>query len=166
MPRYPDAAFIAPNATIVGDVTIGRDASIWYGAVLRGDTESVVVGAETNIQDLTVLHADPGAPCRIGQRVGVGHRAILHGCVVEDLCLVGMGAVLLNHAHIGTGSVVAAGAVVPEGMQVPPGSVVMGVPARIVRSVDPVLAERIAGTWSRYVSLARRHQAGEFGGGL
>jgi carbonic anhydrase/acetyltransferase-like protein (isoleucine patch superfamily) len=92
----------------------------------------------------------------------VGHRAILHGCSVEDLCLIGMGAVLLNHAHVGTGSVVAAGAVVPEGMQIPPGSVVMGVPARIVRSVDPVLAERIAGTWSRYVSLARRHQSGDF----
>lgn len=165
MPRFPEAAFIAPNATILGDVAIGRDASIWYGAVVRGDTESIEVGAETNIQDLAVLHADPGAPCRVGQRVGVGHRAILHGCSVEDLCLIGMGAVLLNHAHVGTGSVVAAGAVVPEGMQIPPGSVVMGVPARIVRSVDPVLAERIAGTWSRYVALARRHRSGDFSTG-
>ncbi len=160
--RYPHAAFLAPTATIVGDVSIGRDASVWYGAVLRGDTETIEIGAESNIQDLSMVHADPGAPCRIGQRVGVGHRAILHGCVIEDLCLIGMGAVLLNHAHVGTGSVVAAGAVVPEGMQVPPGSVVMGVPARIVRAVDPVLAERIAGTWSRYVALGRRHASGEF----
>jgi carbonic anhydrase/acetyltransferase-like protein (isoleucine patch superfamily) len=162
MANIAHAAFIAPNATILGNVTIGADASIWYGAVLRGDTEAVEIGAETNIQDLTTVHADPGAPCRIGRRVGVGHRAVLHGCVVEDLCLIGMGSILLNHAHIGTGSVVAAGAVVPEGMTVPPGSVVMGVPARIVRSVDPILAERIAATWSRYVALARRHQAGEF----
>ncbi len=162
MPNIDNPAFIAPNATLIGDVRIGQGASIWYGAVLRGDTELVEIGAETNIQDLTTVHADPGSPCRIGKRVGVGHRAILHGCIVEDLCLIGMGSILLNNALIGTGSVVAAGAVVPEGMIVPPGSVVMGVPARIVRAVDPVLAERIAATWSRYVSLARRHQAGEF----
>lgn len=162
MPLFDHAAFIAPSATIIGDVRIGPGASIWYGAVLRGDTERIEIGDETNIQDLTTVHADPGSPCRIGKRVGVGHRAILHGCVVEDLCLIGMGSILLNDAVIGTGSVVAAGAVVPEGMVVPPGSVVMGVPARIVRPVDPVLAERIAATWSRYVALAKRHQAGEF----
>ena len=139
------SAFIAPNATVLGNVTLGADASIWYGCVVRGDSEAIEIGEETNIQDLTVMHADPGSPCRIGRRVAVGHRAILHACVVEDLCLIGMGSIILNNARIGTGSVVAAGAVVPEGMIVPPGSVVMGVPARVVRSVDPVLAERIAG---------------------
>ncbi len=155
-------AFIAPNATVLGNVTLGADASVWYGCVVRGDSEAIEIGAETNIQDLTVVHADPGSPCRIGRRVAVGHRAILHACVVEDLCLIGMGSIILNNARIGTGSVVAAGAVVPEGMIVPPGSVVMGVPARVVRSVDPILAERIAGTWSRYVEFARLHRRGDF----
>ena len=123
------SAFIAPNAIVMGRVTLGADASVWYGCVVRGDTEAIEIGAETNIQDLTMVHADPGSPCRIGRRVAVGHRAILHACVVEDLCLIGMGSIILNNARIGTGSVVAAGAVVPEGMNVPPGSVVMGVPA-------------------------------------
>jgi carbonic anhydrase/acetyltransferase-like protein (isoleucine patch superfamily) len=108
------------------------------------------------------VHADPGTPCRIGRRVGVGHRAILHGCIVEDQCLVGMGSIILNGACIGSGSVVAAGALVPEGMVVPPGSLVMGVPGRIVRSVDAALAERIAGTWARYVAHAKRHRNGEW----
>jgi len=124
MPIHP-SAFIAPNATVLGKVTLGADASIWYGCVVRGDSEAIEIGDETNIQDLTVMHADPGSPCRIGRRVAVGHRAILHACVVEDLCLIGMGSIILNNARIGTGSVVAAGAVVPEGMIVPPGSVVM-----------------------------------------
>ena len=156
------SAFIAPGAVVLGDVSLGRDSSVWYNSVLRGDMAPITVGDETNIQDLTVVHADPGSPCRIGRRVAVGHRAILHACVVEDLCLIGMGSIILNNARIGTGSVVAAGAVVPEGMIVPPGSVVMGVPARVVRPVDPVLAERIAGTWSRYVEFARMHRRGEF----
>ena len=114
MPIHP-SAFIAPNATVLGKVTLGADASIWYGCVVRGDSEAIEIGDETNIQDLTVVHADPGSPCRIGRRVAVGHRAILHACVVEDLCLIGMGSIILNNARIGTGSVVAAGAVVPEG---------------------------------------------------
>lgn len=113
------SAFIAPNATVLGKVTLGADASVWYGCVVRGDSEVIEIGEETNIQDLTVIHADPGSPCRIGRRVAVGHRAILHACVVEDLCLIGMGSIILNNARIGTGSVVAAGAVVPEGMIVP-----------------------------------------------
>ena len=161
MPIHP-TAFIAATATVLGNVTMGEDSSVWYGCVISGDNEAIEIGAETNIQDLTVMHADPGSPCRIGRRVAVGHRAILHACVVEDLCLIGMGSIILNNARIGTGSVVAAGAGVPEGMNVPPGSVVMGVPARVVRSVDPVLAERIAGTWSRYVEFARMHRRGEF----
>jgi carbonic anhydrase/acetyltransferase-like protein (isoleucine patch superfamily) len=154
--------WIAPNATVLGDVTIGEGASIWYGCVVRGDTDKIRIGAETNIQDLTMVHVDEGVPCTIGARVGVGHRAILHGCTVEDECLIGMGAVVLNRAVIGTGSVVAAGAVVPEGMIVPPGSLVMGVPGRVVRKVDETLKARITGTWKHYVEEAAKHRAGKY----
>ena len=155
-------AFIAPGAAVMGDVTIGAHASVWYGAVLRGDMAPITIGAETNLQDGTIVHVDEGVPCTIGCRVGVGHRVILHGCIVEDDCLIGMGSILLNRVRIGTGSVVAAGAVIPEGMQVPPGSLVMGVPGRIVRPVDASLTERIATTWAHYVEQARAHQAGRY----
>jgi carbonic anhydrase/acetyltransferase-like protein (isoleucine patch superfamily) len=155
-------AFIASTAAVMGDVTLGEESSVWYGAVLRGDMAPIAIGAQTNVQDGTVVHVDEGVPCTVGRRVGVGHRVILHGCTVEDECLIGMGAVLLNDVRIGTGSVVAAGAVIPEGMQVPPRSLVMGVPGRIVRPVDAVLAERIAFTWSHYVEQARAHRAGRF----
>jgi carbonic anhydrase/acetyltransferase-like protein (isoleucine patch superfamily) len=146
----------------MGDVTIGADSSVWYGAVLRGDMAAIVIGSQTNLQDGTIVHVDDDAPCRVGSRVGVGHRVILHGCRVEDDCLIGMGSVLLNNVHVRAGSVVAAGAVLPEGMQVPPRSLVMGVPARVVRAVDERLAARIAETWSHYVRQARAHREGRF----
>jgi carbonic anhydrase/acetyltransferase-like protein (isoleucine patch superfamily) len=155
-------AFIASTAAVMGDVTIGAESSIWYGAVLRGDLAPIVIGSQTNLQDGTVVHVDEDVPCRVGSRVGVGHRVILHGCTVEDECLIGMGSVLLNKVHIGAGSVVAAGAVLPEGMQVPPRSLLMGVPARVVRAVDERLALRIAETWSHYVGQARAHREGRF----
>jgi carbonic anhydrase/acetyltransferase-like protein (isoleucine patch superfamily) len=146
----------------MGDVTIGAESSVWYGAVLRGDMAAIVIGSQTNLQDGTIVHVDEDVPCHVGSRVGVGHRVILHGCTVEDDCLIGMGSVLLNEVHVGAGSVVAAGAVLPEGMQVPPRSLVMGVPARIVRAVDDRLGRRIAETWSHYVEQARAHRAGRF----
>jgi carbonic anhydrase/acetyltransferase-like protein (isoleucine patch superfamily) len=146
----------------MGDVTIGAESSVWYGAVLRGDMAPIVIGSQTNLQDGTIVHVDDDAPCRVGSRVGVGHRVILHGCTVEDDCLIGMGSVLLNMVQVGAGSVVAAGAVLPEGMQVPPRSLVMGVPARVVRPVDQRLAGRIAETWSHYVGQARAHREGRF----
>ena len=146
----------------MGDVTIGAESSVWYGAVLRGDMAAIVIGSQTNLQDGTIVHVDDDAPCRVGSRVGVGHRVILHGCAVEDDCLIGMGSILLNKVHVGAGSVVAAGAVLPEGMQVPPRSLVMGVPARVVRAVDERLAGRIAETWSHYVGQARAHREGRF----
>ncbi len=155
-------AFIAPTASVMGDVTIGAEASVWFGAVLRGDMAPITIGPQTNLQDGTIVHVDEGEPCSIGARVGVGHRVILHGCTVEDDCLVGMGSILLNRVRIGTGSVVAAGAVIPEGMQVPPRSLVMGVPGRIVRSVDAALTERVAATWAHYVEQARAHRAGRY----
>lgn len=155
-------AFIASTAAVMGDVTLGEESSVWYGTVLRADMAPIVIGAHSNIQDGTVVHVDEGVPCRVGHRVGVGHRVILHGCVVEDDCLIAMGSVLLNGAVIGAGSVVAAGAVIPEGMRVPPGSLVMGVPGRIVRPVDAALAARVAATWAHYVEQARAHRAGRY----
>lgn len=155
-------AFIAPGAVVLGDVTLGARSSVWYGAVLRADMAPIVVGEATNLQDGAIVHVDDGKPTRIGARVGVGHRAILHACIVENDCLIGMGSVLLNDAHIGAGSVVAAGAVVPEGTRVPPGSLVVGVPARVTRAVDDALRERIRQTWEHYVALAQRHRAGAF----
>jgi carbonic anhydrase/acetyltransferase-like protein (isoleucine patch superfamily) len=162
MRKIHPTAFIAPTAAVMGDVSLGEDASVWYGAVLRGDMAPIVVGAQSNIQDGTIVHVDEGVPCSVGRRVGVGHRVILHGCTVEDDCLIAMGSVLLNGVTIGQGSVVAAGAVVPEGMQVPPRSLVMGVPGRIVRTVDAGLAERVAATWTHYVEEARAHKAGRY----
>ena len=155
-------AFIAPGAVVLGDVTLGPRSSVWYQAVLRGDMAPIVIGEATNLQDATIVHVDDGKPALIGARVGVGHRVILHACVVEDDCLIGMGSILLNDVHVGTGSVIAAGAVVPEGMEVPPGSLVMGVPARVVRHVDDGLRARIRGTWEHYVAEAERHRRGTF----
>lgn len=155
-------AFVAPGAWVMGDVTLGPRASVWYGTVLRGDMDRIVVGADSNLQDGVVVHVDEGLPALIGARVGVGHRAVIHGCTVEDDCLVGMGSVLLNGAVIGSGSVVAAGAVVREGLVVPAGSLVMGVPGRVVRPVDAALRERVRGTVEHYLALARRHRTGAF----
>ena len=156
------SAFIAAGAVVLGDVHIGRDASVWYNAVVRGDTERIEVGEGTNIQDLSMVHADPGVPCVVGRRVTVGHRAILHGCFVEDDCLIGMGAILLNGVGVGTGSVVGAGAVVSEGTEVPPGSLVLGVPGKVIRPVDEAMWVRIDHAWRHYVAEARRHRSGEF----
>ena len=165
MPIIHPSAFIAPTAAVIGDVTLEAQSSVWYQAVLRGDLAPIVIGAQSNIQDGTVVHVDTGIPCTVGKRVGVGHRVILHGCEVEDDSLIGMGAVLLNGVRIGTGSVVAAGAVIPEGMVVPPRSLVMGVPGRIVRQVDGELTQRIAAPWACYVELARDHREGRYPGG-
>ena len=162
MSRIHPSAFIAPGAVVLGDVTLDEATSIWYGAVVRGDMAPITIGARTNIQDGSIVHVDEGVPCRVGRQVGVGHRVILHGCTVEDDCLIGMGSVLLNHVRIGRGSVVAAGAVIPEGMEVPPGSLVMGVPGRIVRPVDPELTARIGFTWQHYVEQARVHRSGRY----
>jgi carbonic anhydrase/acetyltransferase-like protein (isoleucine patch superfamily) len=153
--------FIARGAIVLGNVEIGEEVSIWYNAVIRGDTDKITIGAQTNIQDLAMVHADPGIPCTVGSRVTVGHRAILHGCTVEDDCLIGMGAVLLNKVRVGRGSIVAAGAVLLEGTEVPPGSVVVGMPGRVMRQLDAALAERVEQGWRHYVDQARRHRAGE-----
>ncbi|HSG82002.1 MAG TPA: gamma carbonic anhydrase family protein [Gemmatimonadota bacterium] len=158
---HPDA-FIASNAIILGDVTVERDASIWYGCVVRGDLEPISIGEGSNIQDLTVIHTDENLPALIGARVGVGHRSLLHGCVIEDECLIGMGAILLSGSVIGSGSVVAAGTLVTEGTRVPEGSLVMGAPARIVRPVDDELRQRIRHTADEYIAFAKAHRSGGY----
>jgi carbonic anhydrase/acetyltransferase-like protein (isoleucine patch superfamily) len=159
-PRVDPTAFIAPSAVLLGDVTVGADSSVWYAAVVRGDMASIRIGDQTNLQDGVIVHVDEGMPCTIGNRIGVGHRAILHGCTVEDESLVGMGSTLLNGVIVGRGSVIAAGSLLREGMVVPPGSLVMGVPGRVVREVDDRLRSRIAHTWRHYIDQARRHRSG------
>jgi carbonic anhydrase/acetyltransferase-like protein (isoleucine patch superfamily) len=154
--------FIARGAIVLGDVHFGQDVSVWFNTVIRGDTDRITIGDATNIQDLSMVHADPGFPCVVGCRVSVGHRVILHGCTVEDDCLIGMGAILLNGVRVGKGSVIGAGAVLIEGTEVRPGSVVVGVPGRVVREVDPAMRERIDHTWRHYIAQAERHRSGAF----
>ncbi len=158
-PRLADGVYISRHALVTGDVEIGRDSSIWHMTVIRGDRALIALGARTNIQDGSILHADPDAPLTIGDDVSVGHAAIIHGCTIESNVLVGMGAVILNHAVIGTGSLVAARALVTEGMIVPPNSLVVGIPARI-KPLDPHHAERIMRTAQNYVNLKNEYLAG------
>jgi carbonic anhydrase/acetyltransferase-like protein (isoleucine patch superfamily) len=149
--RVPDGAFAAENATLTGDVTLGEDVGVWFGCVLRGDDAPLSVGRRSNIQDLTMIHADTGVRNSIGEEVTVGHRCVLHGAVVEDRCLIGMGAVLLGGSKIGAESIVAAGAVVKEGADIPPRSLVVGVPARVVREVTDSEVEMIRASAQGYV---------------
>lgn len=162
-PEVHPTAFVAASADLVGDVRIGPEASVWFGCVLRGDIAPILIGAGTNVQDLTVVHVDEDHPTEVGERVGIGHRAIVHGCTIEDECLIGMGAILLSGAVIGRGSLVAAGAVVTEGTEVPPESLVVGVPGRVVRRVDDRLRERMGRTVEDYRALKEAHREGRWG---
>ena len=160
MPTISPSAWIAPNATVLFDVTIGDHTSVWYNVVMRGDADRIVIGNECNIQDLSMVHVDTGVPCILGNRVSVGHGAIVHGCTVGQGALIGMGAIVLNGAVIGAGAVVGAGALIPEGMVVEPEMLVVGSPARVVRRVDAALAERREATWRHYIEQAERHATG------
>jgi len=157
-PLIHPEAWIAPGAVLVGRVTLGRAASVWYGSVLRADEAEIIVGAECNIQDLCCLHVDPGEPVVLEERVSLGHRAMVHGAHVETGALIGIGAVVLGGARIGAGSLVAAGAVVRPGATVPAGVLVAGVPARVVRELTDEDTQVIAQTPSRYVARAARHR--------
>src|SRR5690606_37607495 len=157
-PDIADDVFLAPGATVVGRVRLGPGASVWYGSVIRADSEDVIVGAQTNVQDGCVLHSDRGFPTVVGDRVTIGHRAVVHGCRVADDVLIGMGAVVMNGAQVGTGSLVAAGAVVTPGTEVPEGSLVAGVPAKVVRPVNEREREMIAVGYRNYGELAARHR--------
>ncbi|WP_149499343.1 gamma carbonic anhydrase family protein [Roseiconus lacunae] len=156
--QIADTVFRADGAVILGDVTIGRESSVWFHSVIRGDVEVIEVGCQTNLQDHCVLHADPGFPCKIGDRVTVGHGAIIHGATVEDEVLIGMRAVVLNGATIGKGSLVAAGALVTEGMNVPPGSIVAGTPAKIRGEVSTRHQQMIQHGADHYVDAGKAYR--------
>ena len=154
-PRISPSARCAENAAILGDVSLGENVSIWYHCTLRGDVDAIIVGEGTNIQDNCVLHCGFGHPTRIGKNVVVGHGAIVHGCTVEDNCLIGMGATVLDGAVIGRGSLVGAGALVTGGTEIPPGSLVLGVPGRVVRSLTEQEQQDILDSAAYYVRSSR-----------
>lgn len=160
--RLDPSAWIAPGAVVVGEVTLGPRASVWFNSVLRGDTAPIEIGADTNVQDNSTVHVDEGLPARVGSRVTIGHRAIVHGCVIEDDCLVGMGAVVLSGARIGGGSLVGAAAVVREGQVIPPGSLAVGMPARVLGPVNDGHRAAIAEGARHYAALARTYVAKGF----
>jgi carbonic anhydrase/acetyltransferase-like protein (isoleucine patch superfamily) len=152
--------FIAHNATLIGSVVLEHEVSVWFNAVIRGDNEPILIGEGSNVQDGAVLHTDPGFPLTVGAFCTVGHRAILHGCTLEDGVLVGMGAIVMNGARIGAGALIGAGAMVTEGMLVPPGSLVIGVPGRVRRTLEPARQAALRGTAEHYVRNARRFRSG------
>ncbi|MDQ1621485.1 MAG: hypothetical protein QOE19_4054 [Actinomycetota bacterium] len=154
----PDA-FVADGVTLIGAVTVRSRASVWFATVIRADGAPIEIGEGSNVQDGCVLHSDPGFPVRVGARVSLGHRAVVHGCTVEDDALVGMGAVVLNGAVIGTGSLVAAGSVVLEGTVVPPGSLVVGVPGKVKRGVTEAERERMRSGAASYIERSARYAA-------
>jgi gamma-carbonic anhydrase len=157
-PICADSAFIAPAAVVIGAVTLAAESSIWFGSVLRGDINHIVVGAQSNVQDGCVLHVSDAHPCTLGERVSVGHRAIVHACTVGDEVLIGMGAIILDGASIGARSIVAAGALVTKGMQVPEGSLVMGSPARVVRPLTAEEQQANKDLALKYVAISRRYR--------
>ncbi len=158
-PEAPESAFVAPGAYLIGAVTLGEQSSVWYGAVLRGDTDPISIGNRTNIQDGCVLHADPGYPVVVGSDCVIGHRAVVHGCEIENGCLVGMGATILNGARIGEGSIVGAGALVPEGKEFPARSLIIGAPASRVREVTEEQAKEVTRGAETYMERAAAHRA-------
>lgn len=157
-PRIDDTAWVAPNATVIGDVVLHPESSVFYGAVLRADSETITLGAGSNLQDNVVVHVDEGVPATIGAGVSVGHGAIVHGCTIEDDCLIGMNATVLNRAVVGRESLVAAGAVVLEGTVIPPRSLVAGVPAQVRRELSDEEVAGIRRNAANYRTLAARHR--------
>lgn len=156
-PQLNSGAWVAPRAVLIGAVSLAENASIWYGAVLRADGARITIGNASNVQDGSVLHTDPGFPVTVGMRVSIGHRAILHGCTVEDDVLVGMGAIVMNGAQIGRGSLLAAGTVVLEGMKIPPNSLAVGLPAKVRGSTSTQQRRSIIANAARYVQLKEKH---------
>ena len=157
-PQLGPGSFVDDAAVVSGRVHLGARSSVWPCAVIRGDTDTIAIGHDTNVQDGAVLHADDGVPCTVGRRVTIGHRAIVHGCTVADDVLIGMGAIVMNQAVIGEHSMVAAGALVPEGSTVPPGSLVVGIPGRVVRETTTDERAAIAASAAHYVAMIVRHR--------
>ena len=158
-PQDRGTAFVAPNATVLGDVILEAGSSVWYGAVLRGDDGTLTLGENTNVQDNAVLHCDPGGAVSLGKNVTVGHSALVHGCTVGDGSLIGMHATLLNHCVIGKNCIIGAGALVPEGMVIPDGSVAVGVPARVIKTISAEQAAHNVENAQHYVMDAKNHDA-------
>ena len=161
-PQIHPSAYIAPGAHVIDDVLLEASTSVWFNAVLRGDTERITIGEGSNIQDGAVAHADPGFPCTVGRNCVVGHGAIIHGCEIGDDCLIGMGAIVLNGAKLGSGCVVAAGALVPEGKEFPPNSLLMGIPATPKREVTPELLASTRSGATHYQQRARQYRQNLF----
>jgi len=159
-PRVDASAWVADNARVVGDVTLGADSSIWFGVTVRGDTDAITVGRGSNIQDGSVLHADEGVPLTIGEHVTVGHQVMLHGCTIGDESLIGIGAVVLNGAKIGKNCLVGAGSLVTEGKEFPDGSMILGSPAKVVRQLTPEQIEGLRRSARHYIDNARRFKRG------
>ena len=159
-PRVAETAWVADSAEVMGNVVLGDNASIWFGAVLRGDNETLTIGAGTNVQDVSVLHSDHGQPLTLGERVTVGHKVVLHGCTVGDESLIGIGAVVLNGARIGKNCLVGAGALVTEGKEFPDGSMILGSPAKAVRQLTPEQMAGLRKSAQTYIDNARRFRAG------
>jgi carbonic anhydrase/acetyltransferase-like protein (isoleucine patch superfamily) len=162
MGKIDRTAFVHATAVVLGDVTLGARVSVWPTAVLRGDSDTIVIGDDSNVQDGAVIHADEGVPTTIGARVAIGHRAIVHGATVADDVLIAMGAVLLNGCQVGSGSIIGAGAVLTEGKRIPPNSLVIGVPGRIVRQTTNEERERIQRTIDAYLQLSEQHRNGQW----
>ncbi|MBM4221254.1 MAG: gamma carbonic anhydrase family protein [Gammaproteobacteria bacterium] len=160
VPQLADDVWVAPNAVVIGDVILAKEVSIWFGAVVRGDVERIIIGRGSNIQDNSVLHSDPGAPLTVGELVTVGHMVTLHGCTVGDGTLIGMGASVLNNARIGRNCLVGAQALITEGKEYPDGMLIVGSPARAIRPLTTQELERIAGNRQRYIERARRYREG------
>lgn len=158
IPEVDKSVFIAPNATLIGRVKVGRGASIWFNTILRGDINSIEVGNDSNIQDNCVLHVTLEHPVKVEERVTVGHGVILHGCTVKSDCLIGMGSVLLDGVLINEGCLIAAGAVVSPGTHVPANSLVMGIPGKVVRKLEPEEQQRMQTNWKSYVEYSREYQ--------
>ena len=159
-PQLAAGAWVADSAQVIGHVVLGENASIWFGAVLRGDNEALTIGRDTNVQDGSVLHSDMGSPLTLGEGVTIGHQVMLHGCTVGDNTLIGIQAVILNNARIGRNSIVGAGAVVTEGKEFPDNSLIIGAPAKVVRTLDEAAAERLRKNADHYVENARRFAKG------
>jgi len=159
-PQIADDAWVAPDAQLMGRIVLEPGASVWFGAVLRGDTETLTIGRNSNIQDLSVLHADVGCPLTIGENVTVGHQVMLHGCTIGDNSLIGIQAVVLNNARIGRNCIVGAGSVVTEGKEFPDNSLIIGAPAKVVRTLDDAAAEKLRQSAEHYVDNARRFAKG------
>lgn len=160
-PRLPAGfSFVAASAEVIGNVELGEDVGVWFGAVLRGDNEPIRIGRGSNVQDLCVLHTDPDFPLTVGEGCTIGHRAILHGCTVGDHALVGMGAIVLNGARIGRHCLIGAGALVTEGREIPEGSLVLGTPGKVVRALTAAEIEGLHRSAEHYVRNARRFAAG------